>query len=132
MTNTRRRGVALAVAAVLLAGAGGAVAQTVRLQQLMRAKLAHAEALLEAVVTSDWAELEIRALALEDITQEPEWAVLPSPEYAERSEAFREAVQALVTAARARDLDRVAQAYVNTTLSCVNCHREIALARQAR
>jgi hypothetical protein len=129
--RTRRvRGLALAVA--LAAGATGAAAQTVRLQQLMRAKLGHAEALLEAVVTSDWEELEIRALALDEITREPEWAVLPSPEYAEHSEGFREAVQALVAAARSRDLDAVSMAYVDTTLSCVACHREIALARQAR
>ena len=75
------------------------------------------------MVTSDWDEIEIRALALEDITRASEWAVLPSQEYAERSEAFREAVQALVTAARARDLDAAATAYVDTTLSCVACHR---------
>ena len=132
MTSRTRRVTGLVLAAALVAGAAGAAAQTVRLQQLMRAKLGHAEALLEAVVTSDWDELEIRALALDDITREPEWAVLPSREYAERSEAFRDAVQALVTASRARDLDAVAMAYVDTTLSCVACHREIALARQAR
>lgn len=124
--------VGFAVALTLVLTSAGALAQTVRLQRLMREKLGHAEALLEAVVTSDWEELEIRALALEAITREPEWAVLPSREYAEHSNAFQDAVQDLIAAARARDLDAGPQAYVDVTLSCVACHRAVALARQAR
>lgn len=108
------------------------LAQTPRLERLMREKLGHAEALLVALVTSDWDELEIRALALDEITRDPDWAVLPSVEYSEQSEDFRTAVQDLITAAQARDLDAGPQAYVDVTLSCVSCHRAVALARQAR
>jgi len=132
MTGRRWRMVAGGLAVALTLTSAGAMAQTARLQQLMREKLAHAEALLAAVVTSDWDELEIRAQALDEITREPEWAVLPSMEYAERSEDFRRAVQDLLVAARAHDLDATPQAYVQVTLACVNCHRAVALARQAR
>ena len=132
MASRRWRVGGFAVALTLVLTSVGALAQTVGLQRLMREKLDRAESLLEAVVTSDWAGLEADAVALDAITRDAEWTVLSSLEYAERSDAFRNAVRDLIAAARSRDLEAAPQAYVDVTLSCVACHREVALARLAR
>jgi hypothetical protein len=70
--------------------------------------------------------------ALEDLTNDPGWAVLKKPEYAQHSNTFREAVRALHSAASKRDLDGTPKAYIAMTLSCVDCHRYLARSRFAR
>jgi hypothetical protein len=98
----------------------------------MRDKLAHAQKLLEAVVTSDWTSMDSNSRALERLTNEPGWNVLRLPEYATHSTAFVRAVQALQRAAEQRDAEKAPQAYVAMTLTCVECHRYLARARVAR
>jgi len=102
------------------------------LNTVMREKLAHAQKLLEAVVTSDWTSLETHSRELEQVTNDPRWMVLKYPEYARHSAAFVRAVQTLHTAAAQRDLEKTPQAYVNVTLQCVDCHRYLARERIAR
>jgi hypothetical protein len=102
------------------------------LQSVMREKLARAQKILEAVVTSDWPSLETNSRELEQLTKDPRWMVLNYPEYARHSGAFVRAVQALHTAAAQRDLEKTPKAYVNVTLQCVECHRYLARARIAR
>jgi len=106
-------------------------AQTTALNRLMRQKLEQSQAILAAVVTSNWAELERRSEALTRITNDPAWMVLNTPEYTKQSQAFLHAAQDLVDAAKRRDLDEAPRAYVSLTLSCVQCHRYVARARIA-
>jgi hypothetical protein len=102
------------------------------LKNVMREKLVHAQKMLEAVVTSDWAGLETHTRQLEQLTKDPRWAVLKYPEYARHSVAFVRAVQALRTAAVQRDLDVTPRAYTDVTLQCVACHRYLARMRMAK
>ena len=118
----------LAVVGVIL-GTTTSSAQGPKLQSVMREKLAHAERILEAVVTSNWASLETHTRELKQLTNDPRWMVLKYPEYAQHSAAFVRAVQALHTAAAQRDLDTTPKAYVAMTLQCVECHRYLARAR---
>jgi len=99
---------------------------------VMRQKLAHAQKILEAVVTSDWTGLETHSRELEQLTKDPRWTVLTFPEYAKHSAAFVRSVQALHTAAAQRDLEKAPNAYVAVTLQCVECHRYLARARIAQ
>jgi hypothetical protein len=103
-----------------------------QLSNVMREKLAHAQKILEAVVTSDWASLESHSRELERLTNDPRWAGLKYPEYARYSAAFVRAVQDLHQAAVERDLEKTPPAYVAVTLTCVECHRYMARARIAR
>jgi hypothetical protein len=121
---------ALALLALLNVSATGA--QGPSLDRLMRKKLDCSQKILEAVVTSRWADLEARTRELEALTNDPAWTVLNAPEYARHSSAFREAVRALHAAAVKRDLEATPQAYVALTLSCVQCHRYLARNRLAR
>ena len=130
---------AMALTAVLAATGltpGAAVrapepAQTIELDRLMRQKLDHSQALLSAVVTSNWLELQRHSEALAAITADPAWTVLKTPEYATQSQAYVRALQDLVDAAKRRDLDDAPVAYMALTLRCVQCHRYVARARVA-
>ncbi len=113
----------------VLASLGSATAQSFGLHTLMREKLTRTQNILEAVVTSNWAELETQSRELERTTRDPRWMVLKSPEYGLQSDAFVRAVQALHTAAAQRDLEATPRAYVALTLQCVECHRYLARQR---
>ncbi|MGH9143281.1 MAG: hypothetical protein ACRD2I_19275 [Vicinamibacterales bacterium] len=107
-------------------------AQGPAVNRVMRKKLEVSQKILEAVVTSRWADLEARSRDLEDLTNDPAWAVLKNREYADHSNAFREAVRSLHSAAAARDLEATPRAYIAVTLSCVECHRYLARSRLAQ
>ena len=97
----------------------------------MREKLAHAQRLLEAVVTSNYTLLETESQALSKATKDPGWMVLKTPEYARQSDTFLRATEDLVAAAKAHDLDAAAMHYVSLTVSCYQCHRYVKNMRLA-
>jgi len=103
--------------------------QTSDLAHLMRDKLDHAQKILEAMVTSDWATLDTQTRELEQITKDPRWTVLKYPEYARHSSEFVRAVQELRRVAAQRDLEKTLKAYNAVTLQCVECHRYVSRAR---
>jgi hypothetical protein len=107
-------------------------AQGPELGRIMREKLGHSQKILEAVVTSDWPNLETQSRELEELTRDPRWMSLKYPEYARYSTAFVRAVQDLRRAAADRDLEKAPQAYIAVTLRCVECHRYLARGRVAR
>lgn len=120
--------------AVLLLGLVPVTATTAQgpaVDRVMRRKLEVSQKILEAVVTSRWADLEARTSDLEDLTNDPAWRVLTAPEYATHSNAFRKTVRALHDAAAKRDLEATPKAYIAVTLSCVECHRYLARSRIA-
>jgi hypothetical protein len=103
----------------------GPTAQSARLQMLMQQKREYAREMLTAVTLSDWTELERLGVGLLRIAEDPAWAPLTSPEYAEQSAAFLTATQRLLNAARQRDTVAAPLAYVSLTMSCVECHRQV-------
>jgi cytochrome c556 len=127
--TTRRWSLVLMLLAVIDVSA--MTAQSRATNRVMRKKLEVSQKILEAVVTSRWADLEARSRDLEDLTRDPGWAVLTKPEYARHSNQFRDAVRALHLAASQRDLEATPKAYIAVTLSCVECHRYLARTRFA-
>ena len=102
------------------------------LTRVMRDKLDHAQQILAAVVTSDWAALERQSRDLLRVAENPVWvAAFKTPLYARQSEAFLRATQDLLDAAQRHDLEAAPIAYVSLTLTCVQCHRYTARARVA-
>jgi hypothetical protein len=106
-------------------------AQGPGLNRLMDEKLAHAQLILKAVVTSDWVALETNSRELERLTRDPAWMVLQFQEYRRHSQTFVQAVQTLHRAAAQRDLESTPRAYIEVTLKCIECHRYLARARIA-
>ncbi len=57
------------------------------------------------------------------MTQEADWRLFENPDYDQQSLAFRRQVDALVKAAKDKNLDAATLAYVRMTMSCVDCHK---------
>lgn len=117
------------VVLVLLVGVTPASAQTAQTKQVMREKLTRSNALLAALVTSNWAALARESRALDAVTMKPGWQVFQFPEYSRDTRAFNQAVQALIQASTTRDQTAALTAYNSVVASCVECHRSVARRR---
>ena len=103
------------------------------LSRIMRAKLAHSQAILGAVVTSNWTVLDRESRALALAVRDPAWgAALTQPEYLRQSDAFSRALQDLIEASAKRDLESAANAHIALTASCVRCHAYMTRRRIAK
>ena len=97
--------------------------QSPQLSRVMRAKLGHSQAILGALVTSNWAVLDRESRALAVAVRDPAWGVaLNQPEYLRQSDAFQRALQDLIEASAKRDLESAGEAQIALTSSCVRCH----------
>jgi hypothetical protein len=106
---------------------------TPQLSKVMRAKLGHSQAILGAVVTSNWAVLDKESRALALAVRDPAWGfALTEPEYLRQSDAFSRAVQDLIEAGAKRDLEAAANAHIALTASCVRCHVHMTRRRVAK
>ncbi len=104
-----------------------------QLSRIMQAKLGHSQAILGAVVTSNWTVLDSESRALALVVRDPAWgAALTEPEYLRQSDAFSRALQDLIEASAKRDLESVGNAQIALTASCVRCHLHVTRRRQVR
>jgi len=101
------------------------------ISQIMQRKLDHAHAILEALIVEDYETLEDSADALEKLSEDAAWFVLQTPEYTQRSTAFRYAVMEIKVSAQAKNLEGAALGYVDMTLKCVQCHELLRGTRMA-
>ena len=112
---------------------GPSADQAPPLNRMMKAKLAHSQAILGAVVTSNWAVLDRESRALALVVRDPAWgAALTEPEYLRQSDAFSRALQDLIEASANRDLESAANAQIALTASCVRCHVHMTRRRVAK
>src|SRR6516225_1235266 len=128
MTTTVLIGSVALLATIGMSAPGGlfdpaVTAQTPATQSVMRQKLAHSKSILDAIMTSNYEELERHTLALSHVTESAGWWVLQSPEYRLQSSAFLRTTQDLVEAAKGRDLDNAMKAYNAMVQRCYECHK---------
>ena len=116
----------LAIGALSL---GASADQGPQLSRVMRAKLERSQAILGAVVTSNWQLLDRESREMALVVRDPAWSSLVMPEYVRHSEAFLRATDDLVEAAKSRDLEAASLGLVSLTTSCVSCHRYLARSR---
>jgi hypothetical protein len=103
------------------------------LTRIMKTKLAHSQAILGAVVTSNWTVLDRESRALALVVRDPAWgAALIEPEYLRQSDEFSRALQDLIKASAKRDLEAAANAQIALTASCVRCHMHMTRRRLAK
>jgi hypothetical protein len=103
-----------------------------RLKKLMVDKLRNAQRLLEGIVLRDFRKITTSAEELIQISKTAEWHALRTPRFEMHSNEFRRAVEVVVQKARDKNLDSVALAYMEMTLSCVRCHEHVREVRDAR
>jgi hypothetical protein len=91
----------------------------------MRAKLAHSRDVLEGLTTEDFDLIEKGAQELALASLDSNWQVLQTEDYVRQSAEFRRACGTLRDAAKAKNLDGAALAWVDVTLKCVQCHKYV-------
>ncbi len=94
-------------------------------QEIMWKKLDLSHSALDAIVLDDFEALEAYASDLTALSVAGELNVSDTDDYRRQSREFREAAKALGRAARDRDANAAALAYVDLTLRCLACHREL-------
>ena len=103
----------------------GKAPQPNQVAPLMKAKLEHAQRVLEGITLGDTELVAKHSQALSLIAQEASWRVLQTPDYLRHSADFRHAADAMTNAARQKNLDAAALGYLQLTMTCVNCHKHV-------
>jgi cytochrome c556 len=103
-----------------------------KVSEFMRAKLVHSQKVLEGLATENFDQIAKNAQDLSLLSQAATWQVLQTAEYRDRSTEFRRSADALAEAAKKKNLEGAALAYVDVTMKCVNCHKYVRQVRMAR
>ncbi len=122
--NTTRCVMALGIVLAVLWGSGGGELQDER-STYMQFKLAHAQQLLGGLVREDFPAISRHAQQLKLLSQDASWEVYRGAEYEQLSVMFRRETDRLAEAAGHRNLDGATLAYVQLTLTCVQCHDQM-------
>ncbi len=91
----------------------------------MRAKLESSQGVLEGLVTDNFDKVLAGAEKMAVMSTAAEWYVVPGEEYKRRSEVFRAAAQRLGQMAKAQNSDGAALAFMQLTMSCIDCHQAV-------
>jgi hypothetical protein len=94
-------------------------------RDFMRQKLVHSQKVLEGITTDDLQSVAKHSQELSLLSQAATWQVLQTPEYLQHSVEFRRAVDSLTEAAKKRNSDGAALAYLDVTMKCVTCHKYV-------
>jgi cytochrome c556 len=116
----------IAILALAFVGTWWSQAQTAAkptTKEIMAEKLDYAHFLLNGIATENFDLLANNAEKLNQLSQSTVWRQGRTPEYEALSADFRRHVVALTKAAKDRNLDAASLAYVQISLSCVNCHK---------
>ena len=109
----------------------GVSGQLPPLDALMNEKLQHAQDLLEAMILDDYEAVERLSNELIRVSEDSQWSPSQDPGYLRRARDFRETATTLIEQARAGHADGIALAYMEITLTCIQCHRHLRGGRRA-
>lgn len=98
----------------------------------MRLKLDNAREVLEGLATEDFKQIAQHSQQMALLVQDETWMVLQTPEYRHESTEFQMVANRLTEAAREENLDGVTLAYIDLTVSCVNCHKYTRASRKEK
>lgn len=98
-------------------------------QTFMKAKLRHAQDVLEGLAIEDFDKIAKSAQEMSLLSRASNWQVLQTPKYVEHSEEFRRAVDRIIKAAKDGNLDAATLGYVELTMRCVDCHKYVRSSR---
>lgn len=91
----------------------------------MRAKLGHAQHVIEGLALADYDLIARGAHDLSLASQASSWQVLQTADYARQSQEFRRSCDSLRTAAKEKNLDGAALAWMEVTMKCIQCHKYV-------
>lgn len=93
------------------------------LRAFMRTKLKASNQILEGLALEDMALIEEGAKTLAEMSSVEKWRVSQDAMYRQFSTEFTRNANKLVEAAKERNIDRAALRWMDTTMSCLECHR---------
>jgi|GEM_PF-799391 len=91
-------------------------------RHMMRAKLAHAQAVLEGIATNRLDMVQTNANALVNLSELSEWQVHRTMEYGMYSDDFRGNARELSRHAKEGKLHAATLDYMQLTMTCIRCH----------
>ncbi|MGP0065942.1 MAG: hypothetical protein ACLQGP_20375 [Isosphaeraceae bacterium] len=89
----------------------------------MRQKLAASQNILAGLTKADFDAIEKNAQSMLVVGYLEKWVRADTPGYENFTKDFQYANKSLSNAAREKNLDGATLAYLQLTLSCVNCHK---------
>ena len=119
-------GVALAI--LLAGGAAAAESEDEKSGSFwMRKKLEYTENILAGLAREDFEQIAKNARSMNALSQMEKW-VRGTAEYRTQLKIFQNSNEQLIRMADEEELDGAALAFVQLTLSCVNCHKVVRVA----
>lgn len=116
----------LATVLVLLGAPAGRAQQPESRRDFMRKKLEYSKNVLEGLSVEDFAMIAKNAKALKAMSEAAAWrdSMIPNvKDYLPYTIDFQRQTDDLLQAAEKRNLDGASLAYIQTTLTCVRCHK---------
>ncbi len=92
---------------------------------VMQRKLSHAQNVLAGLALNDFEKISSGADELTLCAKEASWQVLKTPKYELYSNDFLRSLESMKAAAKKKNVDAAALAYVDMTLTCVKCHQYV-------
>lgn len=105
---------------------------TVNTKEIMRLKLHYAQSVLEGIATENFVLIQANADKLYALSQSADWNLRRTPEYQRFTGDFSRQALALDKAAAQKNVEAATLAYFQLTASCVECHKYLRGARQAK
>lgn len=93
------------------------------LRDFMRKKLEASNDILEGLTTDDTDLIEKGAKKLAELSGAEQWRISKDAMYKQFSDEFTRNAEKLVEAAKEKNIDRAALRWMDTTMSCIECHR---------
>jgi hypothetical protein len=97
----------------------------VALKAFMRKKLESSQSVLEGLAVEDFELIARGAKQLRATSAAAEFIVVNDPIYAQEAADFGKIIDKLAKAAKEKRLDGATLAYVDMTMSCVECHKYV-------
>src|SRR6516225_200155 len=94
-------------------------------KMFMRKKLESSQSVLEGLALEDFDLIAKGAKELKTTSAAAEFMVVRDPLYTEFADDFRRVVEKLAKAAKEKRIDGATLAYLDMTMSCVECHKYV-------
>lgn len=90
---------------------------------VMQRKLTHSQTVLEGLATNNFTKIGAGGEGLVECIKDATWKINETEKYIAFSTEFLRRAESLKKAAKDKNLDAAALAYVDMTLTCVKCHQ---------
>lgn len=92
---------------------------------IMRMKLEPAKSILEGIALGDFQSVQKSTEQIRKLTLDSNWMHIQTEKYRENTSNFERSLNLLKRMCEEKDMDGVTLAYMQVTMRCVECHRDL-------